>query len=195
MTSITNESEPEAVLQGLLYALSNSVDRTKLVKLTYLLDETNYRLRGRTMTGFDYEWSHYGPNAVGNAIVSTLAGLVEAGTITMENATAPKGTAYRYQIAPSFDPTKLSLSADEWAEIRSVNCRYGKMNRDKIVQESKATAPMQKVGCQYDSLKFEQDPPLTQEEIDADPLWKETVDALNNPGEVVDIEEVRRMFA
>ena len=195
MTSITKQSEPEAVLQGLLYTLSNSVDRTKLVKLTYLLDETNYRLRGRTMTGFDYEWSHYGPNAVGNAIVSTLAGLVEAGTITMENATAPKGPAYRYQIAPSFDPTKLSLSADEWAEIRSVNCRYGKMNRDKIVQESKATAPMQKVGCQYDSLKFEQDPPLTQEEIDADPLWKETVDALNNPGEVVDIEEVRRMFA
>ena len=195
MASITNQSEPEAVLQGLLYTLSNGVYRTKLVKLIYLLDETNYRLRGRTMTGFDYEWSHYGPNAVGNAIVSTLDGLVKADTITMENVTTPNGPAYRYQIAPSFDPTKLSLSADEWAEIRSVNYRYGKMNKDKIVQESKATAPMQKVGCQYNSLKFEQDPPLTQEEIDADPLWKETVDALNNPGEVVDIEEVRRMLA
>jgi hypothetical protein len=195
MISITNHSEPEAVLQGLLYTLSNGVYRTKLVKLVYLLDETNYRLRGRTMTGFGYEWSHYGPNAVGNAIVSTLDGLVKAGTITMENEATPNGTAYRYQIAPSFDPTKLSLSADEWAEIRSVNYRYGKMNRDKIVQESKATAPMQKVGSQYESLKFEQDPLLTQEEIDADPLWKETVDALNNPGEVVDIEEVRRMLA
>ena len=193
MTSITNQSE--AVLQGLLYTLSNGVDRTKLVKLTYLLDETNYRLCGRTMTGFGYEWSHYGPNAVGNAIVSTLDGLVKAGTITMENVTTLNYPGYRYQIAPSFDPTKLSLSADEWAGIRSVNYRYGKMNRDEIVQESKATAPMQKVDCQYDSLKFEQDPPLTQEEIDADPLWKETVDALNNPGEYVDIEEVRRMRA
>ena len=193
MTIITNQSE--AVLQGLLYTLSNGVDRTKLVKLTYLLDETNYRLRGRTMTGFGYEWSHYGPNAVGNAIVSTLDGLVKAGTITMENVTTFNYPTNRYQIAPSFDPTKLSLSADEWAEIRSVNYRYGKMDRDEIVQESKATAPMQKVDGQYDSLKFEQDPPLTQEEIDADPLWKETVDALNNPGEYVDIEEVRRMRA
>ena len=193
MTIITNQSE--AVLQGLLYTLSNGVDRTKLVKLTYLLDETNYRLRGRTMTGFGYEWDHYGPNAVGNAIVSTLDGLVKAGTITMEDVTTFNYPTYRYQIAPSFDPTKLSLSADEWAEIRSVNYRYGKMNRDEIVQESKATAPMQKVDDQYDSLKFEQDPPLTQEEIDADPLWKETVDALNNPGEYVDIEEVRSMRA
>ena len=193
MTSRMEQSE--AVLLGVLYTLSQSVARTKLVKLTYLLDETHYRLSGQTMTGFDYEWSHYGPNAVGNAIVDALDGLVKAGTISMATVPVPNGTAYRYRIAPSFDPTRMSLSADEWAAIHAVVDRYGRMNRDQIVRESKTTTPMKKVSHQYDPLEFEQDPPLTQEEIDADPIWKETVDVLSSPGEVVDIEEVRRMLA
>ena len=69
----------EAVLQGLLFALDKEVHRTKLVKLTYLLDEASYRLRGQTMTGLDYMWDRYGPNAADNAIVRSLNGQVSRG--------------------------------------------------------------------------------------------------------------------
>ena len=184
---------PEAVLQGLLCLFSRGIYRTKLVKLVYLLDENYYRLCGKTMTGFRYEWSHYGPNAVGNAIVDTLDRLVKVGAISMVNLPTPKGTAYLYQIVSDFDPVDLPLSADEWAGIYSVKSRYGKMNTEQIVRESKATTPARK-GRQYDALKFEQRSSLTQQEIDADPLWKETVDAIENPGKSIDIKKLRRVL-
>jgi hypothetical protein len=183
--------QSEAVLQGLLYVLQKDVFRTKLVKLTYLLDESNYRLRGHTMTGFAYEWDHYGPNAEGNAIVSKLDEMVETGSVSTRVSRTPYGnSAYNYRVAPSYDPSSLPLSNDDWIEICTAVHKYGAMNTRQIVRASKSTAPVLK-GRQHETLEFEQDPPLTPEDIERDPFWKETLAAMADTSERITIEELR----
>ena len=183
--------QSKAVLQGLLYALQGDVARTKLVKLTYLLDESNYRLRGQTMTGFTYEWDHYGPNAEDNAIVSTLDEMVQTGSITMRVVPTPFGnTTYKYRVTPDYDPSVLPLSSDDWVEILAAVRKYGAMNRDQIVRASKSTEPMRKAR-QYEPLEFEQAPPLTPREVAGDPFWQETFAAVADASERVTIDELR----
>lgn len=181
----------EAALLGLLYALQRDVSRTKLVKLTYLLDESDYRLRGQTMTGFTYEWDHYGPNAEANAIVSTLDRMVETGSINMRVAPTPYGHGTCiYCIPHCYDPSSLPLSGDDWVEILSTVHKYGAMNRKQIVRESKATVPMLKAR-QYAPLEFEQDPPLTPEEVAGDAFWQQTFAAIADTSERITIDELR----
>ena len=183
--------QSEAVLLGLLYALQSDVSRTKLVELTYLLDESNYRLRGQTMTGFTYEWDHYGPNAEGNAIVSTLDRMVETGSVSMRVAPTPfNNVAYIYCIPPGYDPSSLPLAGDDWVEIIATVHKYGAMNGKRIVRESKSTAPMLKAR-QYQPLEFEQDPPLTPEEVAGDPFWQETLAAMADTSERITIDQLR----
>ena len=151
-------TRPEAVLAGLLYALAGSVYRTKLVKLVYLLDEANYRLRGQTMTGFEYVWDNYGPNAESNGIVHQLDGMVEAGMVVMRSTEGPQGPRYIYKISPHCDLANLQLTSDNWVEIYTAVSKYGKLNTRQIVSFSKATAPMRKAK-QYNALELTQDTP------------------------------------
>ncbi len=184
-----------AVLQGLLYVLGKGVYRTKLVKLTYLLDESSYRLRGQTMTGLNYIWDHYGPNAADNAIVCRLDDLAEAGKVSMSARQVGNGpVAYSYQLAQDFDPSALPLSGDDWSQIHSLVHKYGAMNRAQIVRESKATAPFLNAQ-QYEQLEFKQAPTLTTEEVSADPFWQETLAAMRDNSERVTLEELREEVA
>ena len=185
----------QAVLVGLLYAMGKEVYRTKLVKLAYLMDEAYYRIRGQTLTGLDYTWDHYGPNATDNAIPRCLDEIVESGAITMiERRTPYNNSAYAYSVSPDCDPADLPLSGDDWIEIHTVVHNYGSMNRDQIVRASKATAPM-RGATQYEKLVFTQDPPLTPEEIAADPFWRETFAAMHDTSERISIDELRARVA
>ena len=173
------DERSRAVLLGLLHALGSGVFRTKLVKLTYLLDEANYRFRGRSLTGFDYTWDHYGPNAEDNAIVRLLDELITDGLVSMTTSPVPpNAVAHTYQATDRLDPSVLPLSGHDWAEIQTAVSKYRSMNRDQIVRESKKTGPMQNAS-QYDRLEFKQDPSLqiTDEEITADPFLQETLKA------------------
>ena len=194
----SRESEldrPKAVLAGLLYALGSTVYRTKLVKLTYLLDEANFRLRGQTMTGFAYEWWRYGPNPTDNAVVNCLNEMKEAGAITeSERRTPYNNPAFGYRIAEDCDPAGLPLSGDDWVEIHAAVHKYGAMNRNQIVSASKSTAPIRRAN-QYEPLKFEQDPALTPEEISADPFWQETLEAMRDTSKRISIDELKAKVA
>ena len=174
-------SQAKAVLQGLLFTLGKIVYRTKLVKLTYLADEANYRFRGKTLTGLDYIWDNYGPNAEDNEIVVTLGELVRDGLVNMVEQPLPfgGGMTYRYEITDRLDPSDLPLSSDDWIEIHTAVHKYGKMNTRKIVRASKVTAPM-KDAHQYGQLELQQDPSLslTDEEIANDPFLREAFDAV-----------------
>ena len=68
------------------------------------------------------------------------------------------------------------------------------MNRDDIVKASKATAPMLRAK-QFENLTFTQDPPLTPEEISADPFWQETLVAMRDTSERISIDELREVVA
>ncbi len=183
-------SRPGAVLAGLLHALGKGVYRTKLVKLTYLLDEASYRLRGQTMTGFQYMWDNYGPNAEDNRIVRELDQMARAGVITMRRVMETPGPAYLYKIGPCCGPATLPLSSDDWVEIHTTVHKYGKLTTKQVVKASKATAPM--CGArQYGALVFTQDPPLTPEEVDADPFWQETLAAIDNQSDRISLDALR----
>ena len=183
-------NRPEAVLAGLLHALGRGVYRTKLVKLTYLLDESNYRLRGRTMTGFEYMWDNYGPNAEDNRIVRELDQMGRAGVITMRQVMETPGPAYLYKIGPCCDPADLPLSSDDWVEIHTTVHKYGKLTTTQVVKASKATAPMCEAR-QYGALVFAQAPPLTPEEVDSDPFWQETLAAIDIQSDRISLDDLR----
>ena len=185
----------EAALLGLLHALAAEVSRTKLVKLTYLLDEAYYRIRGQTMTGFAYELDSNGPNASGNAILNKLDKLAEDGALVTNSASASNGPGRRkYRISPNLDATSLPLSGDDWIEIHTAVHNYGRMTAADVARRAKATAPVQKAR-NGGRLVLQQDPPLTPEEIAADPFWRETFAAINNPGKSITIEELRERCA
>ena len=184
----------EAVLAGLLHALGKGVYQTKLVKLTYLLDEANYRLRGQTMTGFEYVRDNYGPNAEDNWIVRQLDELTGAGLIRMRQVRTTQGPAYLYKIDPCCDPSSLPLSSDDWGEIHATVHKYGNLNTKQVVRVSKDTAPM--CGAQrYGALEFTQDSPLTAEEVDADPFWQETLAAIADQSDRISLDDLRSQSA
>ncbi len=190
-SQLADTDRAAAVLQGLLYVLGKSVYRTKLVKLTYLLDESSYRLRGQTMTGLNYIWDHYGPNAADNAIVSKLDELAEAGKVSMRTEQRGIGpVAHSYRVAQNLESSALPLSGDDWSEIHSLVHKYGAMGGPQVVRESKSTAPFLKAQ-QYQQLEFEQDQPLTPEEVSADPFWRETLAAMRDTSERITLEELR----
>ena len=186
---------PKAVLQGLLQALGGRVFRTKLISLTYLVDEANYRFRGETVTGLSYWREHCGVNSVDNEIVRLLEELVDDGLVTMTVHSMPQGgKAYGYQTTDRSDPASLSLSSDDWVEVQTAVHRYGGMTTAQIVKLSKSTAPMQNARRQYERLNLQQDPSLTltDEEIADDPLLQEAIDAmLSDNDQGITLEELR----
>ena len=186
---------PKAVLQGLLQTLGGRIFRTKLINLSYLIDEANCRLRGETVTGLSYWWDNCGPNSVGDEIVHLMEELVDDGLVTMSVHSTPQGgEAYGYQITSSSDPCSLSLSGDDWIEIQTAVHKYGDMTTAQIVEESKSTAPMQDATRRFERLELRRDPSLilTDEEIADDPLLQEALDAmLSDTGEGITLEELQ----
>lgn len=185
----------KAVLQGLLQSVGERVFRIKLINLTYLMDEANYRLRGETVTGLSYWWDGSGPNAVDDDIVHLLDELVDDGLVTMTVHSMPQsGEAYGYEITSRSDPSSLSLSSDDWVEIQTAVHKYGGMTTAQTVKESKLTIPMRGAHRMYERLDLQQDPSLmlTDEEIADDSLMQEAIEAmLSDTGEGVTLEELR----
>ena len=178
-TRIDPSQKAKAVLQGLLLTLGKRVFRTKLVKLTYLTDEANFRFRGETLTGLTYMWDNYGPNAEGNEIVVILDELDRDGLVRMTPQPLPSGDmSYFYESTDRSDPSLLPLSSDDWIEIHTAVQNYGDMNTKQIVRASKSTAPM-KNASQYDRLNLRRDQSLTltREDIANDPFLQEAVGA------------------
>lgn len=192
------DTKLESLLLGLLYALGTNVYRTKLVKITYLIDEANYRLRGNTITGLTYIWDNYGPNAESNDIVATLDRLAADGRVTMTRVRNYYGSpAYRYELARDTDITNLHLTDADWLEIQAAVQKYKDKSVGYITRASKATEPVQRAG-QYDTLDFRQDTSLyiTDEEITNDPFLQETLYALrSDTGERVSLKELRERIA
>lgn len=135
--------------------------RTKLVKLVYLADNRFFESTGRTLTGNAYMWDHYGPNAVGNAIVGEAGELVDRGVIRMsEGASAYGGGAYRYWVDSPEEAWELArndLDAGEIQVVMEAVREYGSLNVNSIVRESKETRPFANAE-QYSVLEMEQSP-------------------------------------
>lgn len=146
-----------AVIQGILALKKSRASRTELVKLVYLADNRFYESTGRTITGNLYMWDHYGPNAVGNAIVSEADQLVRLGALRM--ATGPSmygGETYWYWIddpSTTWENAAPALDEGERQVVMDIVRQYGKLSLKSLVSESKQTQPF-KDAQQYDPLRL-----------------------------------------
>lgn len=166
-----------AALLALVHTLGKKACKTTIANLVYLTDERNYQLRGETITGLEYIRERGGPNALGNGIVRMLDHLVKDGEITQE-ISIQLGGVHRYRTSRNLDVSTLPLSGDDWIEIQTAIHKYGRMNTEDIVRESKNTIPVQNAR-EYETLQLCQDQSLriTDEEIANDPLLRIAIQA------------------
>lgn len=144
----------DATIVSVLQALGSPVHRTKLVKLIYLIDELFYEHFGQTMTGLDYMWDDFGPNAIGNAIVKEAERLANKGVVHIDPRSNYYGeTSYLYSLERGKVGLAQKLSEAERYVVRDVVAHYGKYGVRDIVRVSKQTEPF-KDAQQYSVLKM-----------------------------------------
>jgi hypothetical protein len=108
--------------------------------MVYFSDYVYFRHEGRTLTGLQYIWDKYGPNAVDNQIVVEADRLAQLGLIHMRRQLNEYGDySYLYHA----DPGTLSPVLDPLAEIvvHDVVNRYRDYSATAIADASKKTAP------------------------------------------------------
>ena len=143
----------DALIVNVLAKIGQRVPAAKLVKLVYLVDYIHFQHFGETVTGFEYQWDHYGPNAVGHGIVDAaerLAREEQVGSTLSPNAFG--GTTKYFSLNPvSSLPT---LTAKVEMVLNDVIHRYGRLSVKKITAETKKTGPFKKIS-HYDTLTME----------------------------------------
>jgi uncharacterized phage-associated protein len=145
------------VILRILHKMGEPVHSTKLVKLTYLVDSLHYQHYGRTMTGFQYMWDHFGPNAVGHAIVSEAQGLVRARRAISDcYPNIFGGQTIDFQIVPDVKVEPLPPHAEMLVE--DVIAQYGKLSVEAIAEVTKQTEPF-KTAAQYSILSMKHSAP------------------------------------
>lgn len=165
--------------------------------MTYLLDNLHFEQVGHTMTGFDYHWDYYGPNAVGNAIVDTLTKLGTKGFVCDTQKLTPFENFANYYRVIDVDPEELPLSDTDWLYIHGIVKRYGPIRRQQVVAESKKTLPMQGVN-QFDILQFKSNPNnerLRQAFFEDEDFVRMTTEAMSGSQDKISLEELRAEVA
>jgi len=156
---------PEHVIFRLLQRIRENggkpITRTHLVKLVYLADYMYARHTGRTMTGFEYMWDNYGPNAVGNQIVKRADQLDQTGAIQIvETLTSMGNSKFLYRASEGASTPGLDSLADRI--IDEAAQAYGTLDWKDVVAISKRTEPMRKAK-QGDLLDLSPNQDLLQE--------------------------------
>lgn len=143
----------QRVICRVLEGRAMTVNSTRLVKLTYLIDYTYFQLFGRTLTGLRYQWDNYGPNALGNAILTEADKLVSKGIVHCTHVPNVYGSmTANYRLAASTGQSSLPPEAEVIA--RDILMQYGNLPTRTITALSKKTAPF-KNAVQYDVLNME----------------------------------------
>ena len=147
----------ESVLLALLSRLDGWTVRTKIVKLSYLMDNEMFGQAGVRATEFDYKWDNYGPNDSSNSIVKTLDNLAERGVLKYTQTPNDYGElTHKYRV-DSLLSSDLALTPDDWVFVYVTIKKWGGMTATALATESKTTLPF-KNAKQGDRLKFIRDP-------------------------------------
>ena len=193
-----SEAKLESLLLCLLHNMGTRAYRTKLVKITYLIDEAYYRLHGKTITGLTYIWDNYGPNPESNEIVRMLDRLAYEGSVTRSVGRTPTGNpTYSYKIADDFAADDLPLTESEWIEIQAATRKYKRMDVKSITTESKKTDAFRRA-AKYEALRFSRDASLVlaDDDIANDPFLRETVESIEkDDGRRISLETLRENIA
>ena len=134
------ELEASGVILRILARSGRAIPSTKLVKLTYLVDYLHYQHHGRTLTGFQYMWDHFGPNAIGHAIVAEAQELVVAEQAAMYCDSNVHGSQTNYyKVAPGISVMPLPGYAEMLVD--DIVRQYGGLSIEDITEVTKQTKP------------------------------------------------------
>ena len=188
----------DAALIGLLSALDDIVSRTKLMNLTYLLDNLSLRHSGSTITEFSYRVGEHGPEQAGNSIVERLKELSERGFARQIGGVESLEDGVRYRISEYGDEAALSLDSDDWALIHSVVHTYGSLDLSEILAECKR-AELARSGQKHGSSRMGPNPGIDSEvavhPASEDKEFDQMIRAaLDDKSERITIEELRRQI-
>ena len=148
----------EIVIQGLLALLGKRISRTQIVKLVYLADNLFYEATGRTITGTQYMWDHYGPNSVGDVIADTTDLLVGEGAVCRTVGSYKGSHTYNYWVNDphaTWRKAASALSDGESQIVLDIVRKYGRYNASDLATLSKKTKPFE-TARQYEPLQFKQ---------------------------------------
>ena len=144
-------------VQGILALLKSRAGRTRIVKLVYLADNRFYEYTGRTITGCEYFWDHYGPNATNNAITKAADYLSERGKV--RRTPAVWWNTFRYSVGdPSNAWNEVATYLDEGEQqtLRDIVMEYGHITNATVLSAlAKQTEPFRNAR-QYGPLRFKQ---------------------------------------
>ena len=144
---------PDQVILRVLAGVGRPTASTKLVKLVYLVDYTYYQHYGTTLTGLQYQWDHFGPNAEGHAIIGHADDLACSDLVdktVWPNYYGSTTVGYRF-IASAESP---SLNSAGEMIVDDIIAQYGGLSVQAITRASKRTAPFDKA-TQYSPLHME----------------------------------------
>ena len=182
--ALENINPASQVVLRVLEMVGHSIPSTKVVKLVYLVDYAYFQHYGETLSGLEYQWDHYGPNALDHAIVGHADSLVSAKLLERESRfNFHGGQTHRYGISPAVSPPQFPAAGE--MVIEDIVAQYGKLSVDAITKVSKQTAPF-KDANQYDRLRMEQTAPAVRS---ATPDWEAHVSELGEQG-TVSLEEL-----
>lgn len=143
-----------ALILRTLAELDAPVNSTRLVKLVYLMDYIHFQSCGSTITGFKYMWDHFGPNAVGHAIVSEAQSLAKSGKVKATTEfNIHGGFTIFFQKDPSAEMPRLTPEAE--IIMKDVIAQYGRLTTEVITKKTKETSPF-KHAKQYEVLEMKQ---------------------------------------
>ena len=176
------------VLLSVLAKSNGLVHSTKLVKLVYLVDYLHFQHYGCTMTGFQYMWDHFGPNALGHAIVAEVQELVRAGkAITECNPNIYGGQTIDFGVAREVAVPRLPDHAE--MIVDDVIRKFDQMSVEEITEYSKQTEPF-KNAKRYGLLSMSQSAPAQQGRDDE---WAKHSREVDGSG-LRSLEEIKEKF-
>lgn len=152
-----NLDRASQVVLRVLEQVGQLTPSTKVVKLVYLVDYTYFQHYGETLSGLEYQWDHYGPNALDHAIVGRADSLTSDKLLERTaRATTYGGPMYLYRLAETTHPARLSDAGE--MVINDIVAQYGMLSVQAITNVSKKTAPFAN-SQQYDRLELQQSIP------------------------------------
>ena len=149
--------DAETVILNVLARAKRRVPATKLVKLVYLVDYVYFQHYGETATGLEYQWDHYGPNAVQHGIVDAAEQLAQKCQLTYHRERNAMGSVTKW-FSTSSDVAVPVLDDKTNMVVRDVVDQYGTLSVEAITAVSKNTQPF-KNASQYDMLVMQQSAP------------------------------------
>ena len=154
MASVADNQPQSDVILRVLAGVGRPIASTQLVKLVYLVDYTYYQHYGKTLSGFEYEWDHFGPNAVGHGIIKHAEHLAENGgqVIRTEEPNFYAGRTNKFRFAPESERPNLGIEGE--MVINDIVAQYGRLSVTAVTKVAKQTTPFAHMS-QYSAIQME----------------------------------------